>query len=243
MTASGIATGVRVRASLRRRDYRGVAVALGTTLVANGLLVVLLLVLDRPRELPIEAPVPIHRLTIVPPKKLPTTATVKAAVPTPTPAAAVAAAALPMPAIVLPPTATGAVLNLPELPILDIARPVTMPTVMAALPAGNSGSVAPVADATELVDEPPVLVNGFDLERFYPRNARLRGIEGVSSMRLELGIDGKVTASSIVVSEPPGVFDSAAKALCKTLHYTPARMRGTPVACAITLSVEWRLPR
>ena len=243
MTASAIAAGVRVRPSLRRRDYRGVAVALATTLVANGLLVILLLVLDRPRELPIEAPVPIHRLTIVPPKKLPTTATVKAAVPTPTPAAAVAAAALPMPAIVLPPTATGAVLNLPELPILDIARPVTMPTVMAALPAGNSGAVAPVADASELVDEPPVLVNGFDLERFYPRNARLRGIEGSSTMRLELGVDGKVTASSIISSEPPGVFDSAAKALCKTLHYTPARMRGTPVACAITLSVAWSLPR
>lgn len=243
MTAPAITTGVRVRASLRRRDYRGVAVALGTTLVANGLLVVLLLVLDRPRELPIEAPVPIHRLTIVPPKKLPTTATVKAALPTPTPPAAVAAAALPMPAIVLPPTATGAVLNLPELPILDIARPVTMPTVTAALPAGNSGAVAPVADASELVDEPPVLVNGFDLERFYPRNARLRGIEGASSMRLELGVDGKVTASSIIASEPPGVFDSAAKALCKTLHYTPARLRGTPVACAITLSVAWSLPR
>lgn len=231
--------GVRVR----RRDYRGVAVALATTLVVNGLLVVLLVLLTRPRELPFEAPVAIHRVTTVPPKKLPTTATVKSAVPTPTPAAAVAAAALPMPAIVLPPTATGAVLNLPELPVLDIARPVTMPMVTAALPAGNSGAVAPVADASELVDEPPVLVNGFDLERFYPRNARLRGIEGVSSMRLELGIDGKVTASSIVVSEPPGVFDSAAKALCKTLHYTPARTRGTPVACAITLSVEWRLPR
>jgi len=243
MTVLAIEPRVRTRAILRRRDYRGVAVALGTTLVANGLLVILLIILDRPRELPIEAPVPIHRLTTVPPKKLPTTATVKAAVPTPTPPAAVAASALPMPAIVLSPLATGAVLNLPELPVLDIARPVTMPTVMAALPAGNSGAVAPVADASELVDEPPVLINGFDLERFYPRNARLRGIEGVSSMRLELGLDGKVTASSIVVSDPPGVFDSAARALCKTLHYTPARTRGAPVACAITLSVEWRLPR
>ena len=243
MTVAATSPRARAGALVRRRDYRGVAVALGTTLVVNGLLVVLLVFLTRTRELPIEAPVAIHRLTTVPPKKLPTTATVKAAVPTPTPAAAVAAAALPMPAIVLPPTATGAVLNLPELPVLDIARPVTMPMVTAAMPAGNSGAVAPVADASELVDEPPVLVNGFDLERFYPRNARLRGIEGVSSMRLELGIDGKVTAASIVVSEPPGVFDSAAKALCKTLHYTPARTRGTPVACAITLSVEWRLPR
>lgn len=231
------------RAQARKRDYRGVAVALGTTLLANGLLVVLLVLLDRPRSLPAEQPVPIHRITTVPPKKLPTVATVKAPTPSPTPPAAAAAMALPMPALVLPPLANGTVLNLPDLPVLDVARPVTMPAVTAAMPSGNPGATAPVADANEVVEEPPVLINGFDLERFYPRNARLRGIEGVSSMRLELGTDGKVTACAIVSSDPPGVFEEAARALGKALRYTPARTHSSPVPCAITMSVEWRLPR
>lgn len=231
------------RARRNRRDYYGVAVALGTTVLVNGLLVGLLAWLDRPRVVPPEAPVVIRRISIVPPKKLPTVATVRAPTPTPTPPSPVVAIALPAPAIVLPPMANGAVLNLPQLPVLDVARPVSMPAIVAALPAGNPGGVAPVADATELVEEAPVLTNGFDLERFYPRNARLRGIEGVSSMRLEIGSDGKVSACAIIAGDPPGVFDAAAKALCKTLRYTPARTHGSPVACAITLSVAWSLPR
>ncbi len=233
------------RSVVQRRNLSGIIVALVTTVVMNGLLVVLLLLLDRPRALPLVAPVPLHRLTIVTPKKMPTVATVLAAA-TLIPAATPMAPVVPLPAIIFPPTASGAVLTLPQLPMVDVVRPISMPTVLAAMPtaaAGDSSTTLAATAASSVVDEPPVLINGFDLERFYPRNVRLRGIEGSSSMRLEISPEGKVTAAAIIASEPPGVFDAAAQALCKTLHYTPARTRGNPVACVITLVVEWRLPR
>lgn len=239
---SALAVSRAGRSVLRRRNPSGIIVALVTTVVMNGLLVVLLLLLDRPRPLPLVAPVPLHRLAIVPPKKLPTVATLSAVAATPMPATAPVAPVVPWPAIIVPPTASGAVLTLPQLPMIDAARPITMPAVLAAMPTEVAGGL-PASGASSVVDEPPVLINGFDLERFYPRNVRLRGIEGTSSMRLEISSEGRVTAASILASEPPGVFDAAAQALCKTLHYTPARTRGNQVACVITLAVEWRLPR
>jgi protein TonB len=230
----------------------GIVVAVATTLLMNGLLLVVLMLLDRPRPAPPPTPLPRHRLASPPPIIAPPVVNLPAKVTTPAPASA---SPLPpptasLPALALSPTASAAMLSMlsiPELPMIDAARPILMPTVAAATNAAEGGqSVTPTGNVgvgSVVVDEQPVLINGFDLERFYPRSARLRGVEGTSSMRLGINSEGQVVAISIITSDPPGVFDGAAQALCKTLHYTPARVHERPVACVITLAVEWRLPR
>lgn len=235
----------QVHGRTRRRDHRGVAVALITTVVINGALFALLSFLDREREAPPEALPTVHRLTVqAPPPPPEVIRSVRAATKTAaTPVPAVIPAP-PLPALDLPAVATGAPLPLPVMPQLELVSPPSLPTVVGAAAAGDlAGSDAAVPDATAVVDEPPVLINGFDLERFYPRGARLRGIEGSSTMRLEVGVDGKVQLCTVTAGTPPQVFDAAAQALGRTLRFSPGRVRGVPVPCVISQTVAWRLPR
>jgi TonB family protein len=230
-------------AHVRLAHRRALWVGLGTTVLFNGLLMLVLNQLNRPYELPPEEPAVVHRLTQPPRSKLPTVAAVRT--PTPSMAAPAPAAmpAPPLPRLELPTQASGAPLPLPVLPALDLARPVDLTVAAVGLPSGSAGDLAPVADAQEVVDEPPVLINGFDLERFYPRTARLRGVEGSSTLRLELSADGRVIACIVTASDPAGVFENAAAALGRSLRFTPARMRGSPVPCAINQTIAWRLPK
>ena len=231
---------IAVRAPRRRSERTAVVVALVTAVVVNALLVLLIQVINRQPEPPPEPAPVLHRLQTIP--QLPTVAANQAATVTPLPTQA-PAVAIALPRIELPSIATGAPLALPTLPTVATAQPVALPAIVAGSATGAASSLAPDPSAMWRVDEPPVLVNGFDLERFYPRQARLRGIEGTTVLRLEIANDGSVTASSVLSSEPPGVFDAAAKSLARSLHFTPARNRGAPVPCAITQSVAWRLPR
>jgi periplasmic protein TonB len=229
-----------IRAPRRRAERTAVFVALVTAVVVNAVLVLLLQVINRQPESPGE-PLPIlHRLHTIP--QVPTVAANQATTVTPLPTQA-PAVAIALPRIELPPVATGAPLALPVLPTVATAQPVALPAIVAGTATGTASALAPDPTAMWRVDEPPVLVNGFDLERFYPRQARLRGIEGTTVLRLEIANDGSVTASSVLSSDPAEIFDAAAKALARSLHFTPARNRGAPVACAITQSVAWRLPR
>ena len=230
-------------ANVRLAHRRALWVGLGTTVLFNGVLVLVLFKLNRPHALPLEKPPVVHRLTQPPPPRLPTVAAVHT--PTPSMAAPSLAAmpAPPLPRLELPSLASGAPIPMPDLPTAELARPVDFTVAAAGLPSGSAGDLAPVADAGEVVDEPPVLINGFDLERFYPRTARLRGTEGSSTLRLELSADGRVTACTVTASEPPGVFENAAVALGRSLQFTPARMRGSPVPCAINQTIAWRLPK
>ena len=234
-----------------RRDMTGIIVAVATTLLMNGLLLVVLMLLDRPRPAPPPTPLPRHRLASPPPIIAPPVVNLPAKVTTPAPASASPPLAPPtasLPALALSSTASAAMLSMlsiPELPMIDAARPILMPTVAAAgNEAGGAQSGVPAASiGSMVVDQQPVLINGFDLERFYPRSARLRGVEGTSSMRLGISSEGKVTAISIITTDPPGVFDGAAQAVCKTLRFTPALVQGRPVACVSTVTINWVTPR
>ena len=231
----------------RRGPQRTAAwVALGTTVVVNGLLLGLLSLLNRPNEQPPLEPFEVRRVTRIPPRP-PTVATVDA--PTPSPAAP-SAAALPaplLPVLDLPHIATGDTISYEmastDLPALAVHHPVDLQVVIAGTPAGVAGDLTPATDALEVVDEPPVLINGFDFERFYPRNLRLRGVEGSSDISLEVGADGRVLTCSVISSEPPGAFSAAAQALGRSLRFTPARTRGIPVASTMRMTITWKLPR
>lgn len=249
-----MSTAMHITARLSRRrkpDYRGVIVALLTTVVVNGALVILLTVLERKHPPAAEEPVIIHRLT-APPRSLPEPPeppepVVRAVRSATTPASTPVPALIPvppLPALVLSPLAHGAPMLAPTLPRVDSLTMPGMPTVIGVPAAGEPGSaVGAVADANAVMDESPVLVNGFDLERFYPRSARLRGIEGTSTMRLEVGVDGTVEKCSVIAGTPPQLFDAAAQSLGLSLRYSPGRVQGVPVSCTITQTVAWRLPR
>ena len=236
----GMAAGMQRRS----RERRGVAVALGTTLVVNGALFALLTLLDRTPEVPPEAPPVLHRLAVVSPPPPPIVRTVRAAA-TPATAPVIAAVpAPPLPALDLPAVASGAHVPVPLMPRLDVLKVPALPTVVGEAAAGDQAStVGAVPDANALLDEAPVLANGFDLERFYPRAVRLRGIEGTSTIRLEIAADGSVLECTVLAGTPPQIFDAAARALGLTLHFSPGRVHGVAVPCVISQSIAWRLPR
>lgn len=237
MTASA------ARTTATKRERTALWVALGTTALANGLLLVLVTLLNQPRIMPPEEPVAVRRLVQPPPPpRPPTVAAVKAPTPSMSAPSSAVVPSPPLPRLELPRIATGDPLPLPDLPAIDLARPVDFTVAIAGMPAGAAGDLMPAQDAGDVVDEPPVLVEAFDLQRFYPRNARLRGIEGSTTVRIELSTDGTVTSCTVLGSTPPEIFDAATRELVRTLRFTPARNHGAPVAIAFNKTINWTLP-
>jgi protein TonB len=168
--------------------------------------------------------------------------------PVPPPPAVERAAAMGPAAVAAAPAPTMAALpplDLPDLPGPTVAAlvgpptsglpPVTLPGL--SVPAVISAPVAPLGPT----DEPPTLLGGFDLERFYPREARLRGIGGESRVELELDAEGMISRIVLRDSTPPGVFDVAARRLAQSLRYRPARRDGQAVATLTTVVIRWNL--
>jgi len=155
--------------------------------------------------------------------------------------------ALALPALDLAVPTTETAFSLPSLPISD--QPVELPAYLPAFSAVASdatpGIAAPqaIAGATLAFDEPPVLAAGFDLQRFYPRQARLRGVEGDTVLRFEIAADGSITRTTVVSSTPNGVFEQAAERLARSLRFTPAKRGGVAVPSLLTQHIVWKLER
>lgn len=126
----------------------------------------------------------------------------------------------------------GSLAPVPELPLLvpDFAA-VAAPDVPAI-----AGS-----DAVPGVDTPAELIDGFDLDRFFPRAARLRGLTGRSRLRLAIGDDGRVVTATVLSSEPSGVFDTAAERLGRSLRFRPALSAGRAVASVKEFDIAWTI--
>jgi protein TonB len=244
MNAAGI--GLPARRGVRRPDRRAVWVALGCTVVVNGALYALLLALQhQPPEPAAPSPV-VRRLAVVPPTP---PLTPLAAPPVPAVTAAVPVASVsPVPLLPLPELSTGLQLPLATLPTVAYDRLATAPVPLAADDvASGAAQAAPAgigsATGAPVSDQAPFLVNGFDLQRFYPRAARLRGVEGSTTLRLQIDAAGTVAAVEVVAGDPPGVFDQAAQNLGFSMKFLPARAHGLPVAATILQQIAWRLPR
>ncbi|MFW5846023.1 MAG: energy transducer TonB [Planctomycetota bacterium] len=218
----------RTRILQRRRWQRNLALAclLGALLWWMGLLAASGLLRDL--DAPVPAP-PVHPLRVVasPPAPRPPAPAAAAE-----PAAPVAAAAPALPAL---PTVdlTGGALAVhqpaPDLPGLALELP-AMPA-----PAAPPAAVAPVRPA-RLLAAPAV-------ERFYPRAARLRGIAGSTLLELEISAAGRVSACTVLRSDPSGIFEGAARRLARDLHYQPRLENGVAVPCRTRLRVQWELQR
>ncbi len=229
----------RTRTFDRRRPWTAWWIAVGMALITNLIVVVLLSQISNLQISPEPAPLITKTLRQLPPPPPP--------LPPPPPirekiAQPVAKAlAIPLPALDLPPVQPSTSLALPELPKLD--RLLDLPTH---LPAFDIASTTPTPEATLWPgpgepDEAAQLESAFDLERFYPRIARLRGISGQTQVRLTIADTGHVLSAHVYLSTPPGVFEVATKELAQHLQFRPARLRGKAVASTKDIVIDWTL--
>lgn len=149
-----------------------------------------------------------------------------------------------------PTTPPQPVIQAPELPAL--ATDLQLPTVddhvepvldwQAALPGAPmvAGPSAP-APTTGIGDQPAQRLVTPDLGSFYPYRAQRRAVEGITTVRVHWDARGEVTAVEVLASEPPGVFEEAARKAAKQLTYQPAIQDGNPVGGSTEESFEWKI--
>ena len=138
-----------------------------------------------------------------------------------------------------PPTPDAPVL--PDSPSLDVNYdlPVSFPDFTIAKP-NATGVESPTPGFGE-PDQPAEMESAFDLERHYPRSARLRGITGRSRMRITIDATGVVTDVVVYDGTPAGVFEQATERLARGLRYRPAKRDGKPVVSVKELLIDWTL--
>jgi TonB family protein len=133
-------------------------------------------------------------------------------------------------------------LTLPTLPKMDML--LDLPVSVPAFAAINAEAPEPNASlwpGTGEPDEPAQLESAFDLERFYPRIARLRSISGKTYVRITIDERGQVLSAHVYNSTPQGVFEIATQDLARSLTFRPARLQGKPVASTKDLVIDWTL--
>lgn len=133
-------------------------------------------------------------------------------------------------------------LNVPDVPNLDanFDLPLSVPA-FTAIAAATTAEVPTGALTLGEPDQAAEVESTFDLERFYPRAARLRGITGRSRMRLTIDPMGAVANVVVFEATPPGVFEQATERLGRSLRFRPAKRDGKNVASTKDLIIDWTL--
>ena len=92
-------------------------------------------------------------------------------------------------------------------------------------------------------DEKPQMVNE-DLPFHYPPALYARKVQGNVTLRLYLDLAGQVMPDSTRIEESSGYpgLDSAAVKGSQDLRFTPAKLRGQPLAVSILFPVYFRHP-
>lgn len=75
----------------------------------------------------------------------------------------------------------------------------------------------------------------------YPRRARRKGHEGVVTVEISVGADGKVDDVSVVASSGHPELDDAAVAAVRTASFAPATVGGVGVSGKLRLTFDFRL--
>ncbi len=95
---------------------------------------------------------------------------------------------------------------------------VSMPDIDIDIDVGGSVQIA--RELTPLVRFPPE----------YPTNARYQGIEGSVMLRFTVTETGAVADPEVIRSDPPGVFDRAARRAVLRWKYQPQMANGKPIS-------------
>jgi TonB family protein len=107
--------------------------------------------------------------------------------------------------------------------------------------AGDSTRTYPDPDEFVPVDEEPM----FDMEELYrnlkyPEIARKKNIEGLVAIQVLIDEEGRVVKYMMIQSDNQYLDEAAQRAVLGT-SFSPARLRGKPVAIWITIPVRFRL--
>lgn len=151
---------------------------------------------------------------------------------------------LALPSLDLPAASSCSDLRLPETGTMDqdLTLPLTIPAFTIIGPPAEGPVVAAIGTpGPPIFDTPAEREGAFDLERYYPRAARMRGIAGSTTVRLSIAADGLVEDVRIMGSTPAGVFEQAAERLSRSLRYHPAVAAGKPVASTQVITIAWTI--
>ena len=155
---------------------------------------------------------------------------------TPKRTAAIPTPSSPLPPLELPPMASaGGGIPIPQVDgsSFDWAFSYQLPTYGARDLAAESKE--------EIRVEPAELLYHPNLERHYPAAAKRLRLTGNTVVRIKIDAAGRVVNVQILSSDPPGVFDQAARRAAKELSYRPATKNGRPMASTRKMELRWEL--
>lgn len=221
-----------------RRGNRGWLVGLGLTIAANVGVIVVLTLLSRRTEPPPEE-IPVTRLEVVepPPAEPPPRE------PPPEPPPEIQ---LSLPTLDLPATPTTADFSLPA--VINegvIELPLEVPAFAALVPDAPAAPQAAPSGVELSPDQPARLPLGVSeiVKRFYPRTAKVRGIEGECRVVVDVDAEGTVTRVDVLSGTPPNVFEDATTKAMKAVRYHPAVKGGRPVPTRIDFVFVWTIEK
>lgn len=148
-----------------------------------------------------------------------------------------------LPSLDLPSASPTSSLTLPSLGSLDATfdLPLGIPA-FTTVGAADGPPVAALGGGTgPAFDAPPELETSLDLQRYYPRAAKLRGVTGTTRVHLSIDLTGKVIDAQILESTPAGVFEEATLRMVRTFHFRPATRAGKPVAALRDIPIAWTI--
>jgi protein TonB len=103
-----------------------------------------------------------------------------------------------------------------------------------------TGAAAPQTDASLT---PARLVGGSITGADYPASAIRAGAQGITTVSIQIGVDGRVTGCSVTASSGNSALDSTTCSLVQRRYrYAPATRNGQPVASSSTQSISWSPP-
>ncbi len=230
----------RTRSFHRPRPLRLWWLAVGLALLANLAVIVGLSQVSRIEHAAVEPPLVVRTLRRLPDEPLPPP---EPPLQTPRQTMPQAVALVALPSLDLPSAGPVGELELPAVGSLavDLELPLTIPAFASLGDAGDQSQLAPASVGALTWDTPAEREGGFDLDRFYPRSARLRGTTGSTTVRLGVDADGTMTTVEVLASDPPGVFEQAAGRLARSLRYRPAQQGGRPVASVLVTTIAWTM--
>jgi len=216
----------------RSAGGRPLAVGVACSAVFNGLVILALVAMTTAHRPQDEPPALMHFQQVPPPP------------PPPPPPPQAKAQPESQPDTVLPPLPQ---LDIPDAGSDSLELPAQVPDTSLSLPLGVPGFATKDTGTTggasfeEAFDEPPTVTTPLDLEHFYPTQARLRGIQGESSISLRIDAGGQIASWAIVASTPPGIFEQALDRMVHSLRFSPAKRSGVPIPSTLHLRFKWTL--
>jgi len=145
----------------------------------------------------------------------------------------------PLPQLDVPDASSGSLALPPQIANDSLSLPLGVPGFTTTPAGGPVGGAA----FNEAFDEPPTVTTPLDLDHFYPTQARLRGIQGESSISLHIDAHGQIVTWAINASAPPGIFEQALDKLVHSLRLSPAKRSGVPIPSTLRLRFKWTLNR